>query len=184
MSIILSIIAAVVAAYAGVISTLSLRLAARALRAGGPIVDMDCEYFTPKQELTLTVTNTGRADVTVSDLDLAIIRSRIVSRLGNAWRSEWTVIEHISPERWRADLEVSFPIRLISHSSFSVKVSSDGIRPLPSQYPFDELLLRFTARTPDAGPIAYFRGNLLRHFIASDPDLEVVPDGGGAVPLD
>lgn len=179
----MSIIATVIAVYAGIISTLSLILAARVYRTGGPIVTMSWEYFAGKQELTLIVTNRGRADVTVSDLELSIIRDKIIRRIGNRWASETTVIEDIPQERWRADSEVTFPLRLASSSELSMKVNSDGIRPLPSDCPFDELLLKFTARTPHGGPIIYLRGNVLRHFIASDPDWELVLDGG-AVPLD
>jgi hypothetical protein len=89
-----SIIEAAIAGYAGIVSTLSLILALRAYRAGGPIVDVTWAYFDDKQELMLIVTNKGRADVTVFDIDLSIVRHRITRQLGKAFDLEMTSRAH------------------------------------------------------------------------------------------
>jgi hypothetical protein len=177
-----SIIEAVIAGYAGIVSTLSLVLARRANRTSGPIVAITWEYYDEKQELTLVVTNTGRAAVTVSDVELSIVRHRITRRTGNYYDLEMTSLADIPRKRWCPNQKISFPFRLASDSMFSMKVKSDGIRPLPSQIPLDEILLEFTARTPHGKQVAWVPDSIIKHFIASNSDTPFAP-GRGSIPL-
>lgn len=177
-----STIEAIIAGYAGIVSTLSLVLARRAYHTSGPIVDITWEYFEEKQELTLIITNRGRADVTVSDLELSIVRHRITSRSGKYYNLEMTNLVDVPRKRWCTSQKVRFPCRLVSDSMFSVNVRIDGVYPLPSQVPLDEILLEFTARTPHGKRVVWVPDTIIRHFIASSPDWPVIP-GTGAIPL-
>ena len=78
-----SIATIAIAAYAAVVSTLSLFLARRAYQVGGPVVKLGWQYFEPTQDLSITVTNIGRGDVTIADLELYIVRSQITHRSGS-----------------------------------------------------------------------------------------------------
>jgi hypothetical protein len=172
-----SIIEATIAGYAGVVSTLSLIVARRAYRAGGPVVDIDWEYFADKQELILMIINKGRADVTVSDLELTIERHRIFNRLGNSFNMEITTLADIQRKQWCAGQKVIFPLRLASNSMRSIKVKRDVIHLLPPQIPSDEIFLKFTARTPHGKQVVWVPDTILQHFTASDPDTPIMPGG-------
>jgi hypothetical protein len=114
----------------------------------GPIVDVTWTHFDDKQELMLIVTNKGRADVTVFDIDLSIVRHRITRQLGRAFDLEMTFLSHIARKRWCASQKISFPVRLPSNSMFSVNVKRAGIDPLPSEIPLDEILFGVHGNNP------------------------------------
>ena len=94
----------------------------------------------------------------------------------------------------------TFPTRLASHSLFSIQVKNDAIS-LPSQYPLDELSLKFVARfpgkvatfppwgpkvatSPGAKQSPTFLADVLRHFAGIDPDVAVRFPSPGSLPLE
>ena len=104
-------------------STLSFFLAKRAYRASGPIVELDWQYFETNQDLLLTISNTGRGDITVAKLESFIIRREITSRSGKAYAAEETTIRELPQDEWFITQDgVDFPVRLASNSMVSVKV--------------------------------------------------------------
>jgi hypothetical protein len=66
---------------------------------------------------------------------------------------------------------------------FSLYVKS-GVINLPSDYPLDEMLLKFIARFPSGRQSAYLRGDVLRHFIGLDPDKPISHPSPGSIPYD
>lgn len=173
------------AAYAAIVSTSSLLLAVKAYRASGPIVDVSWEYLETGQQLSVSVLNTGRSDVTVTSLELFITHETVTKTpapVGKNYHAKSTIIAQLRATQWRANYEtLSFPVRLASNDTLSVPVEREAIRPLPPQYSLSELALKFVATIPQGDRVAYFRGDVLRHFVASDPEIPVTP-GQGAVP--
>jgi hypothetical protein len=180
------IIGSVIAAYAAVVSTLSLFLSVKAYRAGNPNVDVDWTYYETNRQLSLSVTNTGRADVTISAVDLYIVHERILrqSRSGKYFAISKETIKDIPIDLWWPDLgPETFPIRVASNSLFTVRVKSYAIR-LPPEYPVPELLLKFVARFPGGKQTAYLRGDVLRHFVGIDPDRPITFPSPGSLPVE
>ena len=77
----------IIAAYAGVVSTLSLILALKVYRSGNPNVDVDWQYDELDKELTVSILNTGRADVTITAIELFVVHEKIIrqSRSGRTF---------------------------------------------------------------------------------------------------
>lgn len=136
-------------------------LAVKAFKAGNPRVILDWVYIPSDRNLSLIVLNTGRADVTISTIELYIFRHVVTRRSpisdGVAIRRER--INHISSELWR-DSDVAIPLKLASYSEVLIPVKSGAIR-LPSKLPVNELLLRFVATYPGGSQSAYMRAEHL-----------------------
>ncbi len=173
------------AIYGASISTLSIllglkahSLAERAYRAAGPIVSIDWVYDERIRQLTVSVVNSGRSDVTIYDLRLVIMHEVITrsSPSGIYFDSRMEPIEEIPKIRWWEGYQSNqLPVRLAASSKFPVRVSSKGIGPLPVDIPLHELLLRFVAETPNRyefDDIAV-RSYSLRHFFGLEPDVTV-----------
>ena len=62
-----------IAIYAGIVSTASLLLGINAFQKGGPVVDVDWEYLSDTQRLSVIVRNTGRGDVTITDVEAYLV---------------------------------------------------------------------------------------------------------------
>jgi len=134
-----ALITTVVAAYAAIVSTLSLILAIKVYRAANPQVEVDWTYSAPDRKLVVSVHNTGRADVTINTVDLYVERHVITrrSRVSDAYAERVDMISHIPAKLWlRKPKTTTFPTRLASHSMFSFGVKNDAIS-LPSQYPLN-----------------------------------------------
>src|SRR5918992_1422994 len=121
-----SIVTSVLAAYAATVSTLSLILAVKVFKAGNPKVTLSWEYIQSENNLTLMVLNTGRADVTISTVELRVMRERIISRSRNGkyFKLYMETISQIPGRIWAAD-DVAIPYRLISNSAISISVNID-----------------------------------------------------------
>jgi hypothetical protein len=121
------IVGSAFAAYAAIVSTLSLILSVRVYRAGGPDVDIDWEYHQKNRRLSLSILNTGRADVTITGVDLRIIHEQIFNRSpsGKYFNSRMDIIEEVPTELWWPDLgPETFPVRLTSNSLLTTQVRS------------------------------------------------------------
>jgi hypothetical protein len=167
-----SIVVAAIAAYAAIVSTLSLVLAMKVYRAGNPNVEMDWLYRESDRKLLLSILNTGRADVTISTVELFIVHETITSRSrsGRFFNVRTDTLGHVPSDLWRVESEeIALPIRLASNSLVSMQVKTDVIH-LPSGYPLDEIVLKFVARFPNGKGVSYLRGDVLRHFMGIDPD--------------
>lgn len=174
----------ILAIYGASMSTLSIllglkahSLAERAYRAAGPIVFIDWIYDERIRQLTVSVVNSGRSDVTIYDLSLVVVHEVITRGSPSGYYdSRMEPIEEIPKTRWWEGYESNqLPVRLAANSKFPVRVSSKGIGSLPVDIPLDELLLRFVAETPDRyefGGIAAHSYSL-RHFLGLQPDLPV-----------
>jgi hypothetical protein len=176
----------VIGGYAAIVSTLSVILAVKVYRAANPKVDLDWLYEEADRNLSVTVLNTGRADVTIATIDLYVVRHKITRRSpsGKYFNLRINTIDHIATKLWiRKPKAVSFPARLASNSMFSVQVKNDAIR-LPSQYPLDELLLKFVAKFPGGKAVAHLGGDVLRHFVGIDPDVPVRFPSPGSLPAE
>lgn len=138
------------AAYAAIVSTLSLILALKVHRASSPNVEVDWIYTEPDRKLVVGIHNTGRADVTITAVDLYIERHVITSRsrISNGFGMRIEHICDVPVKLWlRKSKTLTFPARLASHSTVSIQVKNDSII-LPTQYPLEELYLNFIARFP------------------------------------
>lgn len=178
-----SIVTPIIAIYGAVVSTLSAILALKVFLAGKPDVDLGWEYHGPSRNLALMVFNTERADVTISTIELYIVRHVVIRRspISNAFAIRRETIDQIPSELWRNDVPISF--RVASYSQVDISVSSDAIK-LPPELPFDEMLLKFVARYPSGKQTAHVRGEILRHFLGIDPDRPITPPLRGAVPAE
>jgi hypothetical protein len=96
------------AIYGASISTLSIllglkahSLAEKAYRAAGPIVFVDWIYDKRLRQLTVSVVNSGRSEVTIYDLRLVIIHEIITrkSPIGKAFDMRPEYVEEISKRR-------------------------------------------------------------------------------------
>jgi hypothetical protein len=172
------------AIYGSSISTLSIflglkahSLAERAYRAAGPIVFIDWIYDERIRQLTVSVVNSGRSEITIYDLRLVIAREVITpGSLGGYFDSRIETIEEIPKIRWWEGFESKqLPVRLAASSKFPVCVNSKGIGPLPVDIPLPDLLLRFVAETPTRYEFTDIRaeGYTLRHFLGLKPDVPV-----------
>jgi hypothetical protein len=199
------IITAAVAAYAAVVSTLSLALALKTHRAANPKVALDWIYAADDRKLVVNVYNTGRADITITNLDLYLDRHVITSRswISSGYGIRVYEIEQIPAERWLSNPETVIMARLASHSTLSVQVKHEAIS-LPSQYSIHELHLRFVASFPgnadmvdrffpfgpkEAGStagkaVAFLAGDVLRHFAGIDPDVPIRYPSPGSLPME
>lgn len=180
------IAASAIAIYAAIISTLSLILAIRVYRVGGPKVSLDWEYWERDRNLVVSILNTGRADVTIASMDLYIVREEVTHRSpsGAYFNSHYETIGCIPQKLWyMKNRAVTFPARLASNSILSMRVKSEAIT-LPPQYSLDEISLRFVANFPNGAEIVYFRGDVLRHFVGIDPDRPVTYPSPGALPME
>jgi hypothetical protein len=165
---------AAIASYAVVVSTLSLVLAIRAHRAGEPNFNLGWEYNMDGQQLSVMMTNRGRSDISIYDLELSIVRHEITRQIGKVFDFREILIREVPLNEWRANsAEVSFPFRLTSFSIASVRARNEALRPLAPDHPFDELLLKFVARSPKGKQAVFMRGEILRHFIARNPDWRI-----------
>jgi hypothetical protein len=184
VSLIASFVTPAVATYAAVISTLSFVLAVKVYKAGDPEVELGWKYNELIRNLSLIVSNTGRGNVTISTIDLYIVRHEITRRspISDAVAIHRETISHVSSELWRGrDLDI--PVRLESHAEVSISVKGEAVK-LPSLFPFDDLLLKFVARYPGGKQIAYVRGEILRHFLGIDLDRPITLPSPGAVPTE
>src|SRR2546423_10267501 len=170
------------AIYGASISTLSIllglkahSLAERAYRAAGPIVFIDWVYDEKIRQLTVSVVNSGRSEITIYDLSLVIAREVITrGNLSGYFDSRIESIEEIPKiRRWKGFESNQLPVRLAANSKFPVRVNSKGIGPLPVDVPLHDLLLRFVAETPTRYEFADIRGKgyVLPHFIGLEPDV-------------
>ena len=143
-------------------STLSFILALKVFKAGNPDVELGWEYNEPDRNLVLMVVNSGRADVTISAIELFIVRWTITRRspISNAFAIRRETIAHIPSKLWR-DNDTPTSLRVASHSVTPVSVKIEAIK-LPSGLPVDELLLKFVARYPGGKQVTYMRGD---HFL-------------------
>ena len=179
------IIESAIAAYATVISTASFVLAIKVYRAGNPKVEVDWVYNEPDRNLTLSILNLGRGDVTISVIDLYIAHEEITSRSRNGkyFNIKFETIDCISRKDWCIKSKgIGLPARLVSHSMLSVQVKNDAIV-LDPKYPLDELLLKFVAKFPGGKAVAYLRGDVLRHFVGINPDVPISFPSPGSLPL-
>jgi hypothetical protein len=194
-------IALAVATYAAIISTLSLVLAIRVHHAGSPKVSVHWAYTQTDRKLTVTILNTGRADVTISAIELYVERDVIIrgSREAGQWDSRIETLSHIPNKLWLSKSNgLTLPSRLAANSMFSIQVKNKAIT-LPTQFPLDELLLKFVVRfpreitrpprgigvTPPGGKaVTYVGGDVLRHFVGVDPDRPISRPSPGSLPLD
>jgi hypothetical protein len=182
----MSVITIVIAGYAAIVSTLSLALALKVYQAGNPKIEVDWEYRETNRQLAIRVLNVSRADVTITSTELYIVHEVTTHRShsGKYFQVHMDTIDEVPSELWQVGAQApTFPARLPSNSAISFKVISDGIA-LPSEYPFDELLLKFVARFPSGRDIAYLRGDVLRHFMGIDPDRPITFPSPGSVPLE
>lgn len=182
------IVAAAISTYAAIISTLSLFLAIKVYRAGNPKVELDWLYIEDERMLTLSVMNIGRSAVTITSIDLYIVREEIASRSpgGRYFNAKWEPVGAVPVEAWRQKSSMEsqdFPLRLDSNSMISLRVDGDAIQ-LPPSYSVEELLLRFVARFPAGKTDAYLRGDVLRHFVGIEPDRPVTLPSPGSVPAE
>jgi hypothetical protein len=195
------IVTAAVAAYAAIVSTLSLILAMKVYRASSPHVEVDWVYTEPHRKLVVGIHNTGRADVTIATVDLHIERHVITSRsrIGNAFAMRTDHIRDVPTRLWvRKSKALTFPVRLAAHSTVSIQVKNDSIV-LPTQYPLEELCLSFIARFTDKSPplrrwgpnvarspsgkaTSHLGGEVLRHFAGIDPDIPITLPSPGILP--
>jgi hypothetical protein len=199
------IVTATVAAYAAIVSTFSLILAVKVHRAANPKVDVHWRYSESDRKLVVSIHNTGRADVTITTVDLYIAREVITRRS----RISIDPISQIPNKLWQRERKaLTFPVRLDSYSMFSIRANNDAIS-LPSEYPLDELLLKFVARfpakiatfppwfppwlvpwvprvarSPGGKTVVYLRGDVLRHFAGIDPDRPIALPSPGSLPSD
>lgn len=92
-------------------------------------------------------------------------------------------VDHIPSELWQvgSSKEEILPARLASNSLVTMQVRNDTIS-LPSEYPFDEILLKFVARFPGGKRTAYLGGDVLRHFMGIDPDRPISFPSAGSLP--
>jgi hypothetical protein len=172
------------AIYGACISTLSIflglrahSLAEKAYRAAGPIVFIDWAYDERIRQLTVSVVNSGRSEITIYDLRLVMMHEVITRRSpsGKYFDSRMEPIEDTPKIRWWQDYESKqLPVRLTANSKFSVRVNRKGISPLPVDIPLNELLMRFVAETPTRYEFADIAGDSysLRHLIGLEPDGE------------
>lgn len=178
-----ALITAVVAAYAAIVSTLSLILAVNVYRAANPKVEVDWVYSRADRNLTLTLLNTGRSDVTIATVDLYIERHVITSRNpdSRSFHARTDTISHVPTELWLRKPKAVTHARLAAHSMLSVQVKGDAIS-LPSQYPLDELRLKFVARFPGGKESAGLRGEVLCHFLGINPQHTYHLSSAGSLP--
>jgi hypothetical protein len=180
---------------------LSLILALRVHRAANPNVEIHWDYSGQGRKLVVIILNTGRAEVTIASVDLYIERHVITSRswIDNAFAMRIDKISHIPAKLWiRNRKTLTLPTRLASHSALTVQVRNDAIS-LPSQYPLDELTLKFVVRFPARTPrhpwaiiappfggaaTAYFGHDVLRHFAGINPDVPVTYPSPGSLPME
>lgn len=167
----------VLAIYAACISTLSIflglkahSLAEKAYRAAGPIVFLDWVYDERTRQLTVSVVNSGRSEITIYDLRLVMMHEVITRRSpsGKYFDSRMEPIEEIPKLRWWQDYKPKqLPVRLAANSKFSVCVNSKGISPLPVDVPLNNLLIRIVAEMPTRYEFADIAVDSygLRHFI-------------------
>jgi hypothetical protein len=179
------IVGSIIAAYAAIVSTLSLILSVRNYRASDPNVSLDWEYDEIGRRLSLSIWNTGRADVTIASANLYIVHERIVRRspTGKYFAIQSETLDNIPTELWWLDLEPeTFPIRLASNSLLTTQVKNNAIS-LPTGYPLEELLLRFVVKFPGGKDDAYLRGDVMRHFVGIDPDKPIAWPSPGNLPI-
>lgn len=164
-----SLVTSALATYGAVVSTLSFILAVKVFKAGNPRVELHWEYFVPDHNLSLIVLNVGRADVTISTIELYIVRHVVTRRspISDAVAIRRETIDHISGGLWR-DNDIAISFRLASYSEVSIPVKSEAIR-LPSELPIDELLLQFVVTYPGGSQIVYMRAE---HLYPSPGPLE------------
>lgn len=167
----------VLAIYGATISTFSIllglkahSLAEKAYRAAGPIVYIDWVYDERIRQLTVSVVNSGRSEITIYDLRLVVMHEVITrsSPSGRYFDSRMELMEEIPKSRWWEGYESNqLPVRLAANSKFPVHVNSKGISPLPVDIPINELQLRFVAETPNRYEFGDISGESysLRHFI-------------------
>jgi hypothetical protein len=180
----LPIVGSAIATYAAVVSTLSLAIAVKVYRAGNPNVEVHWEYQEPSRKLSLSILNTGRGDVTISAVDIFVVHETIFnrSRSGRYFNLRMDTVDHVPNELWLPkEQHAAIPFRLASNSLFSMDVKNGAIS-LPSDYPLEEILLKFVARFPGGKKSVYLRGDVLRHFIGIDPDRPIALPSPGSVP--
>jgi hypothetical protein len=173
----------ILAIYAGVVSTYSIYLGARAHKlaekaylAAGPLVSVRWEYDESVPDLVVSVVNSGRSDVTIYDLTMGVVQETVtrMSPTGRSFDVRMTNVELIETMRWWRNYDPSqLPVRLAASSRFSVHVKRDSISHLPGSLPLYDILLRFVAETADDYISGYFRGDILRHFIGLEPEVPV-----------
>lgn len=179
------IVGSIVAAYAAIVSTLSLILSVRVYRAGDPDVSITWEYDEVDRKLLLSVMNTGRADITIASVDLQIVHRQILNRspTGKYYQMHTETIGVIPVELWWPDLEPkTFPMRLASKSLVMTQVKNDQIS-LPTDHPLSDLLLKFVASFPGGRKAVYMRGDALRHFVGIDQDRPITFPSPGTLPF-
>jgi len=165
------IITVIISGYAAIISTLSFVLASRAYRAGGPITEIHWEYSEKGQELTLDVVNKGRADVTISGLELFVLRD-------NEGEIMPTKIGEIPRDRWCASHEIEFPIRMSANSMISVKTNRKGIESSLYQFLPGQLTLEFCVKTPHGKRAVWVGGAVFNHFTSLNPKWSITSSRG------
>jgi len=146
---------------------------------------MDWEYDQTDRKLLLSVTHTGRADVTIARVDLYIVHRQILSRsrTGKYYQIHVETIGDIPIELWWPDLESkTFPMRLASKSLVMAQVKNGAIS-LPTEYSLEELLLKFVVKFPGGTKAIYMRGEVLRHFVGIDPDRPITFPSPGSLPI-
>ena len=170
------------AIYGASISTLSIflglkahSLAVKAYRAAGPIVFIDWLYDERIRQLTVSVVNSGRSEITIYELRLFIMHEVITRRspIGNAFDMRMEYVGEVPKIQWWDGYESNqLPVRLAANSKFPVRVNSKDIGQLPADIPLNELLLRFEAETPNDYEFADIaaHSHSLRHFIGLEPD--------------
>jgi hypothetical protein len=173
----------ILAIYAAGVSTLSFflavkahNLAEKAHSAAGPIVYIDWEYDETTRELIVSVVNSGRSDTTIYDLHLVVICEIItsVSITGRSFAMHMVPVADVPKIQWWKDYDpTDLPVRIAASSKFLVHVNSDGISFPLEKYSLHDILLRFVVETPNSYEMAYFRGDVLRHFIGLEPDVPV-----------
>lgn len=148
----------IVAIYGAVVSTLSFFLALKVFRAGRPDVELDYEVGELHRSFSLDVRNTGRADVTISSIELYIERHVITHRspISSSFAMRIDPIERIPTKIWRDSDDADTSFRLASHSEVIIPVKCVAIK-LPSEFPITELLLKFVASHPGGTKIVYMR---------------------------
>jgi hypothetical protein len=97
-----SIIAAIIATYAAIVSTRSLALAKKAYRAADPYVELDWKYTQDDRNLSLSIMNPGQADVTITAIDLYVVHEVITNQSLNGKRFGVLIdpIDEISHGLW------------------------------------------------------------------------------------
>jgi hypothetical protein len=171
------------AVYAAGVSTLSFFLAVKAHSlaekahlAAGPVVYVDWEYDATARELIVSVVNSGRSDTTIYDLHLVIVREIItsVSISGEFFNMHMAPIVDVPKIQWWKNYDPKIlPARIAASSKFPVHVNNNGISLPIEEFSIYDILLRFVVENPNSYEMAYFRGDILRHFIGLEPDVPV-----------